>query len=119
MKLVASILVLYFGMLMVQPFAHMGSSAQSKPGKCHARGMCCRERAKHQGKAPAPSQNTACNRDFCNPFVPCGVSLAYRIPLPNLSSPVYVLSKKLKPATDENIISNYLSDCWRPPELLS
>jgi len=115
-KIVASILVLYFGVLMVQPFVNLELRLSNKLNSCHPQEMCCKEKMKHQGQK---EQNTTCNRDFCNPFVPCGVSVAYRTPLLSFCNPVTEAIKKLKPAINDDIISNYLSDCWRPPEQLS
>ncbi|MGZ3765705.1 MAG: hypothetical protein ACXVA2_13640, partial [Mucilaginibacter sp.] len=60
-----------------------------------------------------------CNTDFCNPFVPCGISIIHRTVQPTFANPVFDLSKNKKPAINENITSAYLADCWRPPELLS
>lgn len=116
MKVIATILMMYFGLLMVQPFLNTALSINNKPNSCHPQEMCCKEKMKHQCHE---EQNTTCNRDFCNPFVPCGISVIYRAPLVSFSNPVTETSKKLKPAINEDIISNYLSDCWRPPEQLS
>ncbi|HWD89806.1 MAG TPA: hypothetical protein VG367_16860 [Mucilaginibacter sp.] len=116
MKIVAFILIFYFCALIAQPFINIGLGLGNSPNTCHPQEMCCKEKIKHQGQK---EQNTTCNRDFCNPFVPCGTSIVYRMPLPDMTSPVKDVPVQLKPATNENIISNYLSDCWRPPELLS
>ena len=115
MKILTSILCMYFGLLMAQPFVNMELGVPNKPNSCHP-GKCCKD-MEHKGGDK--QQSNTCNRDFCNPFVPCGTSLVYAIPAHNFASPVYDAPEDLKPATDENIISNYLSDCWRPPELLS
>ncbi|MBS1500991.1 MAG: hypothetical protein JST32_02935 [Bacteroidetes bacterium] len=118
MKVIASILLFYFGALMAQPFANMGMVVKSKPSGCHP-GMCCKEKQQHKGEKPAREQSSACNRDFCNPFVPCGTSIVYRIQLHSFASPALEVSKNQKPAMNDHITSDYLSDCWRPPELLS
>jgi hypothetical protein len=116
MKILTSILCMYFGLLMAQPFVNMELGLPNKPNSCHP-GKCCKE-MEHKGSSDKQQSNT-CNRDFCNPFVPCGTSLVYVVPSHNFASPVQVVPEKLKPVINENIISNYLSDCWRPPELLS
>jgi hypothetical protein len=64
-KIIASILMMYFCLLMVQPFVNMGLGIKNKADSCHP-GMCCKEMAKHQGEKPAREQGTTCNRDFCN-----------------------------------------------------
>jgi hypothetical protein len=119
MKVTATILMMYFGLLMVQPFLNTALSINNKPNSCHSQEMCCKEKAQHKGEKSAGEKGTTCNRDFCNPFVPCGISLAYRAPLLSFKTPITEASQKLNPAIDDNIISNYLSDCWRPPEQLS
>ncbi|MGZ3821882.1 MAG: hypothetical protein ACXVB6_14910 [Mucilaginibacter sp.] len=119
MKVTATILMMYFGLLMAQPFLNTALSINNKPNSCHSHEMCCNEKAQHKGEQPVGEKGTTCNRDFCNPFVPCGISLVYRAPLLIFSNTVIETSKKLKPAINEDIISNYLSDCWRPPEQLS
>jgi hypothetical protein len=119
MKIIASILMVYFGLLMLQPFVNMGLNIKNKPGSCHPSEMCCKKMAKQQGKSPAKQQSNTCNRDLCNPFVPCGISIAYRTPLHNFVNPVFEINQQLKPAINDHITSNYLADCWRPPEQLS
>lgn len=116
MKIVASILVLYFGLLMMQPFANM-SMVTAGPAKACLADKCCKEQ--NQPKKTPCTNQANCNADFCNPFVPCGISIAYRTMQVKFENPVLELSKIMKPAVNEDIISNYLSDCWRPPELLS
>jgi len=109
---------MYFGLLMVQPFANMDSIV-TKPAKACDKDMCCKKSPSHQ-KGTTPCKNSSnCNTDFCNPFVPCGISIVQRTIRPNFSNPVLDLLTKQKPALKENITSAYLADCWRPPELLS
>jgi hypothetical protein len=115
-KVIASILVFYFCVLMVQPFVNIGLGSGDGANICHPHDMCCRKKMKHEGHK---DQNTACNRDFCNPFVPCGISIAQPVPVHSFSDVALEAPKKLKPAINEDIISAYLSDCWRPPEQLS
>jgi len=118
MKITASILMMYFGLLMAQPFVNMGLNVKGKPDNCHPNSMCCKE-MKQPGKSPAKQQNGPCNRDFCNPFVPCGTSMPGTTPVHSFKDVVRELTSNTKPAINDDIISNYLSDCWRPPELLS
>ncbi|MFI5161306.1 MAG: hypothetical protein ACHQHN_08510 [Sphingobacteriales bacterium] len=117
MKLVASILCMYFSLLIAQPFVNMGLNIPNKPDSCHP-GMCCKE-MQQKNKTPVKQQSSTCNRDFCNPFVPCGTSVAQRVVIHSFTDVALDAPKKLKPAINEDIISNYLPDCWRPPELLS
>src|SRR6185312_16148539 len=105
----------YFSMLMAQPFVNMGIGVKNKPNSCHPAEMCCKEMMKHKGN-PSSNQANTCNRDFCNPFVPCGISIAYKVPSPKFENQVLEIAKNLKPASNDNIISNYHSDCWRPPK---
>lgn len=111
----ASILVMYFSLLMLQPFAHM-DRVGAKPAPTCAADKCCKNEQQH--KAPA-KHKANCNADFCNPFVPCGISMVYRVQDPVFVNPEFVLSGIKKPTIKQDILSNYLSDCWRPPELLS
>ena len=116
MKIIASILVMYFGLLMLQPFANMCNDAASIPPKECSIDKCCKN-ADHQ-KGTAPCKNAgACNADFCNPFVPCGISMVPCITRPGFNNPVLDLLKIKKPTVNEDITSAYLADCWRPPEL--
>lgn len=110
---------MYFGLLIGQPFANMGLKAAGKPASCHSDDMCCRDKAKHQDEAPLKDHSGSCNRDFCNPFVPCGTSMPATKPVHSFKAVIRELTNNLTPATNDNIISNYLPDCWRPPELLS
>jgi hypothetical protein len=119
MKVTATILMMYFGLLMGQPFLNTALSMSNKKDSCHPQEMCCKAKAQHKGEKPPCDQNTTCNRDFCNPFVPCGISVVYRAPLVSFCNPVTETSQKLKPAINDDIISNYLSDCWHPPKQLS
>jgi hypothetical protein len=111
MKFIATILICYFCVLIVQPLYHMN---MTKAGKCGEE-MCCKKAAH---KAPAkPCGSATCNTDFCNPFVPCGISLTSRILQFEFGKPILELSVIKKPAINDHIISDYLSDCWRPPRL--
>lgn len=111
MKLIATTLICYFSVLIIQPLYHMD---MAKPEKCGA-GMCCKKRA-HQTK-PKSCSDATCNTDFCNPFVPCGISVASREVHFEFGNPILELSVIQNPAVNDHIISNYLSDCWRPPRL--
>jgi hypothetical protein len=116
MKIIASILVMYFSLLMMQPFANMACIG-SKPAKaCSAGGSCKHMSSQHKGRIPVRYPST-CNNDFCNPFVPCGISIVQSIKSPNFANPMFDIQKNKKPTTNENITSAYLADCWRPPEL--
>ncbi|HTD99185.1 MAG TPA: hypothetical protein VK668_07840 [Mucilaginibacter sp.] len=117
MKITASILVMYFGLLMMQPFANMDMIG-AKPAKACASNKCCENEKQHKGQSPVKHQGT-CNADFCNPFVPCGLSIVYGAQKSVFVNPEFALSLIKKPTIKEDIISDYLSDCWRPPELLS
>ncbi|HTI58523.1 hypothetical protein [Mucilaginibacter sp.] len=119
MKIAASILIMYFGLLMGQPFVNMGLKVTNKPGNCRSNDMCCKEKARHQDEAPGKDHNGGCNRDFCNPFVPCGTSMPATKPVHSFKDVIRELTVNLTPATNDDIVSNYLSDCWRPPKLLS
>jgi hypothetical protein len=117
MKIIASILILYFGLLMMQPFYNI-DVVMAKPIKTCTGGMCSKMKSQHNQKSPC-SNSTTCNTDFCNPFVPCGISIAYRSLQIHFVNPVLELSKNKKPTINDDITSDYLADCWRPPELLS
>jgi hypothetical protein len=116
-KTIASILILYFGLLMLQPFYNI-DVVMAKPIKTCAGMMCSKMKSQHNQKSPCSNAAT-CNTDFCNPFVPCGISIAYKALHINFVNPVLELSKNQKPTINDDITSNYLADCWRPPELLS
>jgi hypothetical protein len=116
MKFAASILLIYFSALMAQPYVNIWSGLRNKPNTCHPAPTCCKEMAKHKGN-PASNQANTCNRDFCNPFLPCGVSIAYRTSVLRFENKAFEVAKNLKPAINDAIISDYFSDCWRPPEL--
>jgi hypothetical protein len=116
-KIVASILILYFGVLMMQPFYNM-DVVMAKPAKTCSGGMHCKANDQHKKTMPC-NDASKCNNDFCNPFVPCGVSIVYRAQRPDFANPVRDVSTQKKPTTNEDITSAYLADCWRPPELLS
>jgi hypothetical protein len=109
---------MYFGLLMMQPFYNM-DIVMAKPVKfCNA--DMCRKKQPGQHKKTSPCNDASkCNTDFCNPFVPCGISIVYRAQQPNFANPVLHLSNNKRPTTNEDITSAYLADCWRPPELLS
>ncbi|HTD41020.1 MAG TPA: hypothetical protein VK671_10400 [Mucilaginibacter sp.] len=115
MKIIASILIMYFGLLIMQPFAHMEAFG-AKPAKACNGDKCCKEQGNHKKAIPC-NDASACNTDFCNPFVPCGISIAQRTIQIKFENPVLELPKIKKPAANDDIISNYLSDCWRPPKL--
>jgi hypothetical protein len=116
MKIIASILIIYFGLLMMQPFAHMDVFG-AKPAKICGADKCCKEKSHH--KTTPCNDASKCNTDVCNPFVPCGISIVYRTRQPNFANMVLDLSNQKKPTINEDITSTYLADCWRPPELLS
>ena len=113
MKFIATILIGYFCMLIVQPLYHMGRALE-KPSKC-ATEMCCKKMAH---KTPVEACGSAsCNADFCNPFVPCGVSTPSRVVQFKFGNPMFELFSMKQLAANDHIASNYLSDCWRPPRL--
>ncbi|HTK20209.1 MAG TPA: hypothetical protein VL442_11865 [Mucilaginibacter sp.] len=115
MKLIATILICYFSLLIMQPVYHI-NMAMAKPEKACGTDMCCKKKAHHVPSKPCNSAS-ACNTDFCNPFVPCGISIANRFIRFEFGNPILELSKIKKPAINDHITSNYLSDCWRPPRL--
>ncbi|HVW14121.1 MAG TPA: hypothetical protein VHB54_09870 [Mucilaginibacter sp.] len=117
MKVIASILIFYFGALMAQPFANMGIGVKNQPDNCHP-GMCCKEK-QHKDQPPVKQQSTSCNRGLCNPFVPCGISIVYKVQPHSFENLAFEVSKNQKPAMNDHITSDYLSDCWRPPAPLS
>src|SRR5258708_30522008 len=117
MKITASILVIYFGLLIMHPFPHM-DMACAKPAKACTTDKCCKEKSSHKKTTPCDDAST-CNNDFCNPFVPCGLSIVHRSEQPHFTNPVFDLAKNKKPTINDRISSAYLADCWRPPELLS
>lgn len=116
MKIVASILAMYFGLLIVQPFTSMGSDIIAKPAKACMADKCCKKAAPQKETTPNKSP-TACNTDLCNPFMPCGISIVHRMVQVDFANPVLDLLKNKKPTIDEDIVFDYLADCWRPPEL--
>ncbi|HEY9000310.1 MAG TPA: hypothetical protein VIM89_03075 [Mucilaginibacter sp.] len=111
MKVIATILICYFSVLIIQPLYHM---SRTKAGKCGAE-MCCKKMTHQTSSRPCGS--ATCNTDFCNPFVPCGISVASRAIEFEFGNQALELSVIKKPAVNEPIFSNYLSDCWRPPRL--
>ncbi|HTK21651.1 MAG TPA: hypothetical protein VL442_19175 [Mucilaginibacter sp.] len=113
MKFIVTILIGYFCVLIAQPLYRM-DMAKGKPGKCGV-DMCCKK-AIHQTPTK-PCGGGACNTDLCNPFVPCSISTASRVIHFKFGNPIFELSLSKKPAVNDHIISNYLSDCWRPPRL--
>jgi hypothetical protein len=100
-------------MLIVQPLYHTGNMV-AESDKCSA-DMCCKKNT-HQTPAK-PCSGAACNTDLCNPFVPCGISIASRAINFEFDNPILELSSNQTPAVNDHIISSYLSDCWRPPRL--
>jgi hypothetical protein len=116
MKLAASILVLYFGLLMVQPFYGM-DTVSAKPAKSCGTKKCCKSKANKKQTIPC-NNATDCNMDFCNPFVPCGINIAPPVGLMKFENHMVELSGDKKPTINEDITSDYLADCWRPPKLL-
>lgn len=117
MKFAASILIIYFSAMISQPYVNVWLGLRNKHNSCvpAPKSKCCKEMAKHKDKAPAKEANT-CNRDLCNPFMPCGISVPYKISACVFENRVFDLARNLKTATNDAIISNYHSDCWRPPE---
>ena len=115
MKLIASILTLYFGLLMMQPFYHM-SVVKASMAKTCGTDMCCEKKVHHIPSKPC-NNTSACNTGFCNPFVPCGISVVSRVIQFKFGNPMLELSRIKRPAVNDHITSNYLSDCWRPPKL--
>lgn len=114
MKIMASILVIYVGLLMLQPFT--GMCGAKKITKACTADMCCKEKSHNKGTTPCSSPSS-CNVDLCNPFIPCGVSIIHREAKLSFANPVLDLLQNKKPTTNEDITSDYLSDCWRPPKL--
>jgi hypothetical protein len=112
-KFITTILICYFCVLIAQPLYRMDMST-GKPGKCGL-DMCCKK-ATHQTPTK-PCGGGECNTDLCNPFVPCGISIASQTLHFKFGNPTSELSANKKPAVNDHIISNYLSDCWRPPRL--
>jgi hypothetical protein len=117
-KIIASILIIYFGLLMMQPFYHM-DLVMAKPVKFCNADLCGKKQQSQHKKSSPCSDASKCNTDFSNPFVPCGISIVYRLQRPDFANRVLELSKNKKPTINEDITSAYLADCWRPPELLS
>jgi hypothetical protein len=108
---------LYFGLLMMQPFSNM-DMVMAKPVP-HCDSKMCGNRSHLPQKTNSCNNMAGCNSAMCNPFVPCGISIAQHMVLLNFSNPVFELSKKKKPTINEDIKSDYLADCWHPPKLLS
>jgi len=117
MKFIASILILYFSVLIAMPVGNMGPMVNSKTDNNHTGSMHCKGMATQHSKAPVKQNAGTCGSDLCNPFIPCGLSMAYNLPIQHFENRVLELTKDLQPAINDVVVSDYLSDCWHPPQL--
>jgi hypothetical protein len=106
MKLLATILLAYFSILLVQPSALHGSSCCAKHEVNKM--ACCGKQ-----KPVKPSANKA-TAPFCCPFCNC----CFGFVVSNSTSQVTGIEETVKSVTQyiQPYTSTFASDCWRPPE---
>ncbi|HTB06434.1 MAG TPA: hypothetical protein VK806_05720 [Bacteroidia bacterium] len=107
MKLLATILLAYFSLLLVQPSVLHGSSCCTKH---EVSKMACCQKEKKSAK-PIANKSTA---PFCCPFCNC----CFGFVVSNSTSEVAVIEETVKSVTQyiQPNSSTFASDCWRPPE---
>jgi hypothetical protein len=75
-----------------------------------------------QQKPPVESKeqdNKDCNDKGCNPFVPCSMgSCCYLVESFFAQNNLATIVKQNLPLFNDSRLSNKLSDCWHPPEVI-
>ena len=107
MKLLATILLAYFSILLIQPSILHGRTCCTKHEM--SKMACCQ-----MEKKPAKRTANKSTAPFCCPFCNC----CFGFVVSNNSSQITVTEEKLTNAPQyiQPYTSIFASDCWRPPE---
>jgi len=124
MKLAASILLLVWTVLLVEPgFANYAMKAEASSCTKKYKTVeptCSKSKCSkpESTKVPADSkEDKDCTKNRCNPLMSCPAGNFYLLGFPQLIIAPFILVSKKKAAFDDKRLSKQLSECWHPPEV--
>ena len=113
MKFIAFILATYISLLTVQPVAEqVYASLGNKRQACTM--ACCKHKETKKTKKEC---NNCCDKGVCNPFGMYNCCFVYNPTQTMMSYAKFTEKNKFIPATENNFVSSFLSDCFHPPEI--
>jgi hypothetical protein len=126
MKAGAYLLAFIWCVLIIEPIANANYSGQTTWPSCHktqeAQASCSRTKASsscHEKSRPDGTENRDdCERNQCNPLMSCPGGNFYVFGNSHFSLPSPILLKQKPIAVNDNRISQRLSECWHPPEMI-
>jgi hypothetical protein len=120
MKLTAFILATYISFLTVQPLTKVIYSALTQQTEeCCGDNCCENEQADNKQKSDTDNQdpNNCCPNGICNPFEQCACCFSVTVEQPTYHYLATIIINKYILPTAESTTSNYIADCFHPPEI--
>jgi len=117
MKFLAAILMFYFSLLIAQPMVTLVHNGLTKEKQTCTMG-CCHKHEQSE-KKQTPKLPFGCCNDMSNPFTLCCCCTGFIPEYQNTGNIILPGDNKLVFSNTEVLISNYCSDCWRPPKLVA
>jgi hypothetical protein len=117
MKFITAILVTYISLLTVSPALCGLASMLKQVDLC-----CAADNEKKCSKEPSDNKEQSDQSDSKTPCIPCCSvqnCLCYFVGVPqyDLAVQLITVAQKIR-VKNENVFSNYLSNCWHPPKLV-
>jgi len=117
MKTLALILSFYIGLLNVQPAAMMVYSSLSSAKDKSCEHSCCKHKKMNNCKEEKKQSNNCCDDGVCNPFAQCSCCFGYTYSQSEFTYSAFVNISKYAACKDTEVISNFNSSCFHPPEV--
>jgi hypothetical protein len=113
MKVTASILLIFFSFLTVEPLVSWAKPAE-KQETCMK--SCCSHHANKEKKTPKSPMKGMCGEMSCNPFGQYSCCTGFVVSNKTIFSFVPEKLWEKKTLFTQPYTSNFACDCWRPPE---
>ncbi|SRR5258706_13734890 len=118
MKAGAYILAAIVSILLIQPlFINIGAKvalSSCSEGKA-SKSSCCRNKC---SKPKREDKGRDCEGDRCNPLMGCPSGNFYVHNYTCISMISWIIPKQKTALVNDNRISNQLTECWHPPEII-
>jgi hypothetical protein len=113
MKVTASILLVFFSLLTIQPLLTIAQGSRAQKTESCVLPCCNHPKEKKSTKAPMKG---SCGEMSCNPFGEYACCTGFIVSNKTLFTfiPEKVWEKKI--LFTQTYVSNFVGDCWRPPE---
>jgi hypothetical protein len=114
MRILALVMAFYIGFLTSQPMSSPASDFIAQQFEKKDQHSCCEKKQESKSQKKNSCENQC--PGICNPFGQ-GSCCLYTNATP-LSLEVAIILSDLNSSTSANLLSNYLADCFHPPEVI-